>query len=355
MVGVAHRRCRQHEWMSKHQHRLSFSREEIVLMNSWMPLQQIVYHMLRFFMKTKRLTDGADNSERVVVSNYHIKTLMLWTSELKPRSWWTESLNLVRICVKLLHTLSVCLTDTCCPHYFINSCNLVDSLLSVGTVASELMSIDEAYLSTWFVYESIAKCSQLCPAPVRQLFDDVSTIIKLQNAVSAIVEFRVNSSLIDLYYAVNFAEVNILTMFSCYCLSVRSCFCWMSELTKCDILRLSLYFSAVALLYVAYKMSTNDFNENLLDVLATILGQFNETQRRFKHRCSVMSLSKAAKLMKVVANKLFSTVLLIEIELAKAYLHRALRCKDSDSDSIYCLAMSTWQFCTTLQDNTRRR
>jgi len=31
-------------------------------------------------------------------------------------------------------------------------------------------------------------------------------------------------------------------------------------------------------------------------------------------------------------------VQLIEIELSKAYLHRALRCKDSDSDSIYCLA-----------------
>jgi len=29
---------------------------------------------------------------------------------------------------------------------------------------------------------------------------------------------------------------------------------------------------------------------------------------------------------------------LIEIELSKAYLNRALRCKDSDSDSIYCLA-----------------
>jgi len=42
--------------------------------------------------------------------------------------------------------------------------------------------------------------------------------------------------------------------------------------------------------------------------------------------------------MKVVANKSRSTVQLIRIELSKAYLHRALRCKDSDSDSIYCLA-----------------
>jgi len=42
--------------------------------------------------------------------------------------------------------------------------------------------------------------------------------------------------------------------------------------------------------------------------------------------------------MKVVANKSLSTMSLIEIELSKAYLYRALRCKDSDSDSIYCLA-----------------
>jgi len=52
----------------------------------------------------------------------------------------------------------------------------------------------------------------------------------------------------------------------------------------------------------------------------------------------VLSLDKAAKLMKVVANKSLSTMSLIEIELSKAYLYRALRCIDSDSDSIYCLA-----------------
>jgi len=42
--------------------------------------------------------------------------------------------------------------------------------------------------------------------------------------------------------------------------------------------------------------------------------------------------------MKVAVNKSLSTMSLIEIELSKAYLYRALRCKDSDSDSIYCLA-----------------
>ena len=120
-VYVAHRRCKQHEWMGRIQWRLSFSRAEIVLINSWMPVQQIVYHMLRYFVKTERLTDCADNSGADTLSNYHIKTLMLWACELKPRSWWTENSNFVRICVELLHTLSVWLTDTRCPHYFINN------------------------------------------------------------------------------------------------------------------------------------------------------------------------------------------------------------------------------------------
>jgi len=197
VVGVAHRQCRQHEWMGELQHRLSFSRAEIVLINSWMPVQQIVYHMLRVFVKTKRLIDSADNSERVVVSNYHIKTLMLWASELKPRSWWTEGLNVVRICVELLHTLSVWLTDTYCSHYFINNCNLVDSSFSVRTVATKLMSMDEAHLSTWFVHNYIRKCHQLCPF-VQGLFYDANTVVKLKNVVSAIVKYRVNTSLLDL-------------------------------------------------------------------------------------------------------------------------------------------------------------
>ena len=41
VVYAAHRRCRQDTRM----HRLSFSRAEIVLLNSWIPLQQIVYHI----------------------------------------------------------------------------------------------------------------------------------------------------------------------------------------------------------------------------------------------------------------------------------------------------------------------
>jgi len=199
VVHVAHRQCRQHVWMSKSQHRLSFSRAEIVLINSWMPVQQIAYHILRVCVKTQRLTESVDNSEPATMSNYHIKTLMLWACELKPRRWWTENLNLVRICAELLNTLSVWLSDTRCPHYFINNCNLLDISLSNVEVTSKLMSIDETYLSTWLINNYIGRCAQLCPSYILQLFDDISTSSKLQNAVSEIVRWKLSNSLYELY------------------------------------------------------------------------------------------------------------------------------------------------------------
>jgi len=70
VVGVAHRQCKHDDWRTKHQWRLSFSRAEIVLKNSWMPLQQIVYHLLRVFVKTARLTESVDNSGSGKLSNF---------------------------------------------------------------------------------------------------------------------------------------------------------------------------------------------------------------------------------------------------------------------------------------------
>jgi len=264
VVAVAHRQCRQHEWMGTHQHRLSFSRAEIVLINSWMPLQQIVYHMLRVFMKTE-LLKGIDTSE--ALSNYHIKTLMMWACELKSSSFWSGDRNLIRICVELLHTLSVWLTDTRCKHYFINNCNLIDSTFNVKDIACRLMSVDEAWLSTWFVDSYIGKCSALCPDNVSSLFRDVSTNTKLQNAVSAVVDCRKRTARRDTWYAVRAGEYIISSNAYYFSLTQRSCIYWMTELAKSDTL--SVYFTAVAFLHVAYKISRIGFTDELMDVLAT--------------------------------------------------------------------------------------
>ena len=116
--------------------------------------------------------------------------------------------------------------------------------------------------------------------------------------------------------------------------TVRSCLCWMREMIK----SLSVYFTAVTFLHAAHRIVRGPVTNELLDVLATTCLQSNDARRYLNARhSSVLSLSLAAKLMKVVANNSRSTVQLIEIEMSKAFLYRALRCKNSDSASIYCL------------------
>jgi len=336
VVYAAHRRCRQDTRMF----RLSFSRAEIVLLNSWIPVQQIVYHMLRVFIKTERLTDSPDNSDVATLSNYHIKTLMLWACELKPRSWWIDDLNVVRLSVELLRTLGVWLTDARCPHYFIHNCNLFDHPDNCYfETASRLLSKIEGSLSEWFIENYVRKCAQLCPnSNISLLRDCICTAMELQKEVLAIVHWRFRQSVSDTHVCFVMAQAAIASTVSHFSLTVRSYLCCMRDLVKMDQ-RLCVYFIAVVLLHGAYKTTTDTLNNELLDVLAITCLQSNDVRRCVNARhSSVLSLSQAAKLMKVVANSSLSTVQLIEIELSKAYLYRALRCKDSDSDSIYYLA-----------------
>jgi len=305
-----------------------------VLINSWMPVQQIVYHVLRVFVKTERLTESTDNSEAGTLSNYHIKTLMLWACELKPRSWWTEDVSLVRICVELLHDLAVWLTEAMCPHYFINNCNLVDIFFGLEMIRSRLKSISKSCLLSWFVNTYIRKCAQLCPQNVSRLFEDVSTINELRNAVTAVVDWRQYSTLSRRIKVSSWAEIQIMFYVYTPSLIVRSLPFWLTELRKVDTNLLPFF---VVLLHA----SSSGLNDEMVDVLALVVaGQAIEPQHCYNRRSSVLLLSKAIRLMKAVDDKpeSRSTVQLIAIELSKMYLYRALKCEDSDSDSIYCLA-----------------
>ena len=341
VVPVPHRLCRQHGLLSRIQWRLSFSRAEIVLLNSWTQSQQIVYHLLRVFLKTERLTGNAGNSKAGTLSNYHVKTLMLWACELKPRNWWIDDVNTVRICVELIHTLAVWLTDVRCQHYFIN-CNLFDhpdSSYCTEVTAEKLKSLTTERFCDWFINSYMRRCVQLCPDDVSRLLEDVGTNGKLQNAVSAVVDWRLNMSLLLTWAQVSVTHYNIAGFVYFKSVCVRSCSCLMTQLEKIHK-HFTVYFRAPIFLHVAYKTMQGSLKDEMLDVLLIILlyPQFNDARRCLSARqSSVLSLKIACMLMKVVANNSRSTLQLIKIELSKAYLYRALRCKDSDSDSVYCL------------------
>jgi len=156
--------------------------------------------------------------------------------------------------------------------------------------------------------------------------------------VLTVVKWRQTNSLLDIWLAIDNAEFHIPSFINTHSLTARMCICYMTELRKIDS-RLPVNCRAVAFLHVAYKSLRHGFNDELMDILSTACGQFVDSCRRYSNGSTIVSsVNMAAKLMKAVANKSLSTMTLIEIELSKAYLYRALKCKDSDSDSIYCLA-----------------
>ena len=281
LVQVAHPKYRQHEVFGKCQWRLSFSRAEIVLMNSWMPLQQIVYHLLRVFLKTERLTESADNSGSGTLSNYHIKTLTLWACELKPRSWWTDDISFTAKCADLLHLFSQWLNQGYCPHYFMVYCNLFDPCDRANHIlaADRLSEINQAYVMKWFLGSYLPACLTRCPSNISRMFDDVIggesvSSDKLQRAVSAVVDWRRNNALHESWHGLESATNSLSAQISECSLTARSYLVYMKELSKLDT-KLSVNLIAVARLHVALNISRHGFSDRwtkLLPILFDDLG-----------------------------------------------------------------------------------
>jgi len=197
VVQAVHPLCKQNEWMNKHQWRLSFSRAEVTLLNSWTPVQQMVYHMLRFVLKREVFPKTDENSpDSLKLSNYHVKTLMLWECEQKPETWWSLESSLVRLCSSLLQKLCDCVENRYCQHYFVGNCNLLGHLEDTSFVIRNSLNglIDSSVLLNWFVENYICEFAQCCPAKVSARFEDICTTGKLQTAINFLADIELKSS-----------------------------------------------------------------------------------------------------------------------------------------------------------------
>ena len=99
------------------QWRLSFSRAENRLIQTWTPIQKIVYHLLRYLRKKC-------SPIACLISSYDLKTLMLWNCEKQPHSYWEG--NVIAISSDLLGRLLKHINDRYLPNYFIPQSNLFE-------------------------------------------------------------------------------------------------------------------------------------------------------------------------------------------------------------------------------------
>ena len=140
---------------SHHVGSITFSKAEQILINSWNPVQQAVYHVLRIFYcaELKMYIDK-------IITNHWLKTLMLWKCEESEPGDWTES-NLIPICCELLQELkSIMVKTTNLRDYFLRPNTISDTLYffvnSIGcdgrwNVAIKILEIhsNEANLRQW--------------------------------------------------------------------------------------------------------------------------------------------------------------------------------------------------------------
>src|SRR6218665_195562 len=149
VVDAKHAACKS----DMHQCRLSFTVAELILLQSWTQVQQIVYHMLRFFAKRELIRKDCPKEDEVLCT-YHLKTLMLWSCEEMSPEWW-NSLSVIKICCNLFQTLSKWLKETRCPNYFISQANLFHDRFNreivIETINRLIRYYDSNILSLWFI------------------------------------------------------------------------------------------------------------------------------------------------------------------------------------------------------------
>ena len=205
VVQVTHRDM--HEDL--YQRRLSFSRAEVTLIQSWTPTQQIVYHLLRFFAKREIIRKNCPKREEVVCT-YHLKTLMLWSCEEESTEWW-ETSSVIAICCKLCGKLCECLKHKHCPNYFIPEANLLDYELNSEILQQAIKTLDHFNdvdkMSQWFMTHYILPIYQeLCNED-----ETVLTEEKVERCTISVCEYNERNQLNDLDDAIFMCVLRVFT------------------------------------------------------------------------------------------------------------------------------------------------
>ena len=351
-VPMAHRDDRSNavQW------RFSFSRAEVVLLNTWTPIQQIVYHMLRFIVKAELITDDACSGRRArpafavdptsvnvnaddeILSGYHLKTVVLWMCEEKSPEYWTGR-NVVDLCADALSILAQKLDGKNCPHYFIPECNLFARQLDADRLRWTLDRLkefsDAAVVADWFVHNYILKVNArrsetLSERSKAETVD--STSVNLRELLNKTInDYYILQSDIKFEYQQSMHKHLVAMCDSSVHELYESCFRTRTDPGKDPPSR----FTAKWYVDAMNAMSTVDQTYFDLLVAATVLQMAVEVKYCNMSGVNFGHFASSARAM-FTKRQLLATDAKILIELSKECLHEKLRRRNANSESNYC-------------------
>ena len=361
VVYVQHRDCR----TDKAQWRLSFSLAEVILLQSWTKIQQIVYHLLRYFAKRELIQKECPKEEQILCT-YHLKTLMLWTCEEMSPEWWISS-SIITICCDLLKRLSEWLKRGYFPNYFIPEANLFHESSNYALLDKTERRLNEfvrsGFICDWFVKNYIMSFA-------RTFFGIETTaavtphILDFEIYKLALFEYRKanESKSIDFLLSIGFMHFS----FHVYCLSKspagmhwRSISIYMFFHRNLDLLSermMSLfpisenvwslkYFDKTLLSLKAVhglgcgtiSWDSDFFPEYAKEIslnFKIVRCQYHTFPKPYTAERSHFQYLQAEELMEsLIMSKFHSDFKLLSL-LSKELLRKALQCCDSQSDSI---------------------
>jgi hypothetical protein len=356
VVQISHPQCRQDEWMRDHQWRLSFSRAETVFLNSWSVTQQLLYHLLRIFIKTSR----QKYTSSVPVHNHIIKTVMLWTCQRYSATKWNSS-NLINICRLLIRRFVASVESSQCRSFFVTHHNLLDNLENTDELkyfVSTLMNLTDESLCLWLIDNYIRQCVEQCPHHSLRGFCDNPTIQLLPRALSITSNWR--RSLFDEISCTDFmaacwsVQKLIFYMYSPAESNRSSCKYITEHLHAIDSRLLTLYF-AVCSLKVSSLLDRGQSVLLMADAIMTLIQSsgcvFSYEDSKLierlndgnsKHALVALSVSQsftvckhfrsasALMLTTRLARHKFSSLSRLFTEMSKIYLHAALQCTNME-------------------------
>ena len=346
LVPVSHRDYKHDSF----QFRYSFSRAEVTLIRSWTPIQQLVYHMLRYFSKQTIIREWKDDDK--VVCTYHIKTLILWACERKSPVWW-ESNCVIVLCSKLLETLMKWIGEKMCPHYFIPKWNLFEYKMKesrrLAICETLRIHIDIRTLSEWFrinylskVFYNGIRLNSLKNSENQHALDTIAA----SNWFNADFRTVLQKWIDEKYSGLISHDYDIATILH-YHVSDWTArrLCWLIQ-SKNLAPELQFLNLAVALLRLAWNISgmkESEFsNHELLKVLSEVVLKLSSHDIRYFSKpchipfkqCSKWYFMKGVKLLSIYCKE-HSAAYCLWVKTCKRYFKSALNIQDEYSESIH--------------------
>ena len=348
LVYVSHRDYKHDSF----QWRYSFSRTEVILIRSWTPIQQLVYHMLRYIAKRTIINEWKDDDK--VICTYHIKTLMLWACEMKSPVWWEWNCVIV-LCSKLLGTLMKWIGEKMCPHYFIPEWNLFDYTMkgSRRFETIEMLNIHTNIhaLSEWFRIDYLSKVFYNNLISQTLLFQNNWQYQHALNVIAAsyrsietfhttLQEWVVKTHFEQSY---PYGEAIAMNFKPTYCNATNVCLLIYSRNLAPELKCLNVAVASLCLaLNISRKRESELSNHALLDVLSEVVlklsGRDTWNSRTsynipFK-QCSKWYFIKGVRLLSIHCEK-HTAAYCLWLKTCKRFFKSALNIQDEYSQSIH--------------------